>query len=170
MRARRASGSSGNVLAISVATLVVDHQRRQVRLGKVAVVVRLLFRTHAVGVALVGVVEARFLRDLAAGSISSICARFRTPSAARMKRKLFTFFDFGFGAELLLASRPHAHIGIAAQRALFHVAVGDAGVEQDFLESREVFEGFVGGADVGLADDLDQRRAAAVQVEIRARV
>src|SRR6185437_12227185 len=47
-------------------------------------------------------------------------------------------------------------------------AVGDARVQQDFLETRQVLESFVGSADIGLADDFDQRSAAAVQVNVAA--
>ena len=83
--------------------------------------------------------------------------------------KLLTFFTSALVPKLLLAARPDADIGVAAQRAFFHVAVGDAGVEQDLLEAGEVFEGLVGRADVGLGDNLDQRCPAAVQVEIGAR-
>ena len=86
-----------------------------------------------------------------------------------MNLKLLTFFTSALVPNFSCALGTDAHVGIAAQRTLFHVAVGDAGVEQDLLEPREVFEGLVGRADVGLADDLDQRRAAAVQVEIGAR-
>ena len=61
-----------------------------------------------------------------------------------------------------------AHIGVATQAALFHVAVGDAGVEEDLLELGEVFEGLVGGAEIGLGDDFDERRSAAVEIDIGA--
>ena len=43
-----------------------DDQRRQVRLGEVAVVVRLLLRAHGVGAALGVVPEARLLHHAAA--------------------------------------------------------------------------------------------------------
>ena len=43
--------------------------------------------------------------------------------------------DFGLGAEFFLAPGTDADIGVTAQRTLFHVAVGDAGVEQDLLEA-----------------------------------
>ena len=43
-----------------------------------------------------------------------------------------------------------------------------AGVEEDFLEAGEVLEGFIGGAEVGLGDDFDERGAAAVEVDVGA--
>ena len=74
--------------------------------------------------------------------------------------------DFGLGAELLRALQPHADVGVAAQVALLHVAGGDFDELQHLLHLGEVGVGFVGAAHVGLADDFDQRRAAAVQVDV----
>ena len=85
-----------------------------------------------------------------------------------MKRKLLTFLTSALVPNFSCATRADADVGVAAQGAFLHVAVGDAGVEQDFLEAREVFVGFVGRADVGLGDDFDQRRAAAVEVDVGA--
>ncbi len=50
--------------------------------------------------------------------------------------------------------------------ALFHIAGRDFDELERLLEFAEVGEGFVGGAHIGLAHDLDQRRAAAVQVDV----
>ena len=81
MRARRASGSSGRVLRDLGLPFLVHHQRQQIGLGKIAVIVRLLFRAHAVGLAFVRVVEACFLRDLAAGFDDvDLARRSRTPA------------------------------------------------------------------------------------------
>ena len=62
-----------------------------------------------------------------------------------------------------------ADICVAPERTLLHVAVGYAAVEQDFFQSREVLEGLVRRADVGVGDDFGQGRAAAVQIEISVR-
>ena len=45
---------------------VVDHERQQVRVGEVAVVVRLFLGAHRARLVLVRIVQARFLHDLAA--------------------------------------------------------------------------------------------------------
>ena len=60
------SGSSGSVAAHGLDERLVEHDRQQVRIGEVAVVVRLFLGAHRARLALVGVVEARFLHDLAA--------------------------------------------------------------------------------------------------------
>ena len=93
-------------------------------------------------------------------------ARSRTPGPLRTKRKRVHVFHLGLGAQLRLAARAHADVGVAAQRALLHVAVADAGVEDDLLQARQVVGGLLGGAHVRLADDLDQRRAGAVEVHL----
>ena len=73
--------------------------------------------------------------------------------------------DFGLGAEFFLAARAHADVGVTAQRTFLHVAVADAGVEDDFFQAGQVFVGFVGRGEVGLADDFDQRDAGAVEID-----
>ena len=70
-----------------------------------------------------------------------------------MKRKLFTFFTSALVPNFSCAARAHAYVGVAAQGTFFHVAVAYSGVEEDFFEPGEVLVGFVGGANIGLADD-----------------
>ena len=81
------------------------------------------------------------------------------------KAKRVDVLDFGLGAEFFLAARPHADVGVAAQRTFFHVAVADPGVKNDFFKPREVFVSLLWRAHVGFADDLDQRHAGAVQID-----
>ena len=143
------------------------HQRRQIRLREIAVVVRLFLRPHRVGPALLRIPQPRLLHHAAAALRSrSICRSISYSSAARIKRKLFTFFTSALVPNSFAPLQPHAHIRIAAQRALFHVAVGHAGVEQNLLQPRQVLKRFVGSANIRLAHNLHQRRAAAVQIEI----
>ena len=56
-------------------------------------------------------------------------------------------------------------VGVDPQAAFLHVAVGDAQVVQQQLQLGEIGLGLGGRAQVGLADDLQQRRAGAVQVD-----
>ena len=64
------------------------------------------------------------------------------------------------------AFETHGDVGVAAQVALFHVAGGDLDELHDLLQFGEVGVGLVGAAHVGLADDFDERRAAAVQIDV----
>ncbi len=147
----------------------IDDERRQVGLGEVAVVVGLLLGAHGVGAAFAGVPEARLLDDAAAGLDDLDLALDLVLEGGADEAEGVDVFDLDLGAELLLAAGTDGDVGVAAERAFFHVAVGDAGVEEDLLEAGEVLVGLVGGADVGLGDDLDQRRAAAVEVDVGAR-
>ena len=126
---------------------------------------RLLFGAHAVGLAFGGVVEPRLLLDPAAGLQHLLVALDLVLQRLADEAERVDVLHFGLGAELALPTRTNADVGVAAQRAFFHVAVAHAGVEDDFLQPRQVFLGFVGRGDVGLADDLDQRHAGAVQVD-----
>ncbi len=56
--------------------------------------------------------------------------------------------------------------GVAAERAFFHVAIADAGVEEDLAERGEVGVGLLGCAHVRLGDDFAERGAAAVVVDV----
>src|ERR1039458_7671557 len=109
--------------------IVIPRPRKQSRLGKMPVVVRLLFRAHAVSLAFVRVVEARFLRDPATGLDDADVALDLVLQRLLDEAERVDVLDLGFGAEFLLSARPHADVGIAAQRTFFHVAVADAGVE-----------------------------------------
>jgi hypothetical protein len=74
---------------------------------------------------------------------------------------------FGFRPEPLLPCRANRHVRIAAKAPLFHVAVIDAKPDQDVAEPLEELRGFRCGAHIRLGDDLNQRHAASVVVDIR---
>ncbi len=123
---------------------------------------RLLFRAHGIRAAFVSVVEARLLLHLSAGFEDLELAEDFVFQRLLDEAERVHVFDFGLGAKFGLALGANAHVGVAAQRAFFHVAVADAGVEDDLFQVGEVFVGFVGRGDIGLADDFDERHAAAV--------
>src|SRR2546427_324012 len=75
-------------------------------------------------------------------------------------------FYFRFCAGFARATPAHADIGVAAERAFLHIAVADAGVEHDLAERGEIGVGLLGRADVRLGNNFDERRAAAVVVDI----
>src|SRR5208282_5670679 len=71
-----------------------------------------------------------------------------------------------FGAEVVFAAAAHAHVGVAAQRALLHVAVAHLGIEQHLLQGVEIGVSFLGRTQIGLGNDFDERNAAAVEVNV----
>ena len=76
---------------------------------------RLLFRTHAVSLAFVGVVEARLLRDLAAAFDDLDLALDFVVHRVADEAEGVHVLDFGLGAELLLSDRPT--LTLASQRS-----------------------------------------------------
>jgi hypothetical protein len=65
---------------------------------------------------------------------------------------------------VFLAHRTHGHVGVAAERALLEVAVVHAQEHEHVAQLAEVGLGLGGAAQLGLAHDLDERRARAVEV------
>ena len=61
----------------------------------------------------------------------------------------------------------HRDVDVGAQAALLHVAVAGAEVAQDGAQLRHVGLGLLGGAHIGLRDDLHQGDAGAVEVDER---
>ena len=75
--------------------------------------------------------------------------------------------QLGLHPELLAADGAQRDVGVAAQRALLHVHVGDAEHAHRGAQQPQPLAGGLGGAQVGLGDDLRERGAAAVEVDDR---
>ena len=74
--------------------------------------------------------------------------------------------DLAAGTELG-AGKPHADVGVDAHGALLHLRVGGTDGDEDRPQLTHVGLGLLRGADVGTADDLDQRHAGPVEVDQR---
>jgi len=68
-------------------------------------------------------------------------------------------------AHHLVARRANRDVGVDAHRALLHPAVGGPGRHQHGAQLGHVGPCLGGGADFGLAHDLDERDAGAVVVD-----
>ena len=75
--------------------------------------------------------------------------------------------ELGLGAQLGLAATAQRHVAVTAHGALLHRAVGNAQRHKDATELLHKQARLLGRAQVGLGDELDQRRAAAVVVDER---
>ncbi len=146
---------------------LVDHERQQVGIREVAVVVRFFLRAHRPRLAAVRVVQARLLHDLAAALDQLDLARDLVVDRLLDEAERVQVLDLGARAELRLALRAHRDVRVAAERAFLHVAVADLEVAHERVDLLHVRDGFLGRAHVGLRDDLEQRRAGAVQVDAR---
>ena len=77
--------------------------------------------------------------------------------------------DLGLGAELARAGGPDRDVGIAAQRAFFHLHVADAKRQQRAPQRLEVGDRFLRAMELGLGDALHERHAGAIEVDQRVR-
>jgi hypothetical protein len=62
--------------------------------------------------------------------------------------------------------RRHRDVDVGPQVALLHVAVAGAEIDEDRAQLLHIGRGFFGRAHVRLGDDLHQRRARAVEVDV----
>ncbi|CRR45324.1 hypothetical protein PAERUG_E16_London_17_VIM_2_04_14_05465 [Pseudomonas aeruginosa] len=142
-----------------------DDHRQQVGTGEVTVVVGFFLAAHGAGLVLVRVVQAGFLDHLAAVLDQLDLALDLVVDRLLDEAEGVDVLDLGAGAEFGLALRSHRDVAVAAQRALGHVAVADAQVAHQGVDRLDVGHGFLGAADIRLGNDLQQRRAGAVQVD-----
>ena len=63
------------------------------------------------------------------------------------------------------AAQPHRNVGVAAEAAFLHVAVGHLEITQHRPQFAQISSGLFGGAEVGLADDFHQGYARAVEID-----
>ena len=74
------------------------------------------------------------------------------------------FFSSVLSPSSRRAERAQRDVRVAAQRTLLHVHVADPQLAQRRAQQPQPLAGLLGRAQVGLGDDLRQRRAAAVEV------
>ena len=139
--------------------------RHQVRFWEIAVVVGVLLRAHGGRLHRVGVPAARLLDDgngmrhafaLADGFVAE-----RGVNALEGVHVL----DLDLGAELFRADRTDGDVDVRAHIPLFEIAVGDACVDEHFLERRQVRDRLVGAGHVRFGDDFHERSSAAVEID-----
>ncbi len=128
------------------------------------------FAAHADRAARIDVVEARFLDDFFARLDQFDLAFNFVFEGLLDEAEGVDVLDFGFGPEFGRAAETDRHVGIAAELAFLHIAIGDANVLQYLFDFGEIRIGVLGRAHVGLADNFDERRAGAIQVDVRVAV
>ena len=143
---------------------IVEFERQQVRIGEIAVVVRLFLGTQRPRLALAGIVEAGLLVDRApilenADLAAGLDLDRLTDEADRVD-----VLDLAAGAEGR-SRLAHGDVDVGAQIAFLHVAVARADIAQDGAQLGDIGLGLVGRAQVRLGDDLHQRHARAVEID-----
>jgi hypothetical protein len=132
--------------------------------GEVAVVVRVFLAAHRPRLAAVGVEQHRGLLDRQA-----VLDAIDLPLDLEVDRLLqeaeaVEVLDLAPRAEGLPGAAD-ADVGVAAEAPLLHVAVADAEPDDQRVQRARVLHRLDARAHVGLGDDLQQRRAGAVEVD-----
>ncbi len=114
----------------------------------------------------IGIEQPGFLHDRAAVLDQiDLAARFRARSSAITKRTELTFLV----SVRVPSSSPGLRtrdVDVRAHRAFFHVAVAPADIAQDRAQLADIGPGFGRRAHVRAADDLHQRHARAVEIDV----
>jgi hypothetical protein len=111
--------------------LLRDRQRRKVGIGEVTVIHRLFLAAHGERLALVGVPQARLLRDFAAAGEHGLLPHDLVLERLSDEAKGVDVLQFHARPECFLSERTDRYVGVAAKGALFQVAVVHADEHQD---------------------------------------
>ena len=139
----------------------------EIRLGEVAVVVGFLLGAASRERPGAGVEVVRLLLDLATGLPHADLSLDLRLDPARDEVERVHVLDLRTRAELVRARRADGDVGVDAQLPFLHLRVRDPELDDRLPQELEEAFGFLGGADVGCGHDLDERRAAAVEVDQR---
>ena len=161
------AGQLGHVVAHGLDLRRIDDERRQVGLGEVAVVIRVFLGAHRAGLVGIRIVEPGFLHHAATVLDQLDLAAHLELDGPLQEAERVQVLDLGAGAEFLLAQRPDRNVGVHAEGSFLHVAVADAQPRHQAVQRPGIGHGLGGAAQLGFADDLQQRRAGPVQVDAR---
>ena len=75
--------------------------------------------------------------------------------------------ELGARAEPVLAAEPDRNVGVAAKLALLHVGLGDLEPADEPVQRPHELGGFLGGPDLRCRDDLDERNARTIEIDMR---
>ncbi len=126
---------------------------------------RVFLAAHHARLTAVGVEQHGSLFDAAA-----VLQRFDLPAyfvvdGLLQKAERVEVLDLAAGAEFGLADRAHRDVGVNAEAAFLHVAVANADPGHQRVQRAGVGDRFCGGAHLRLRDNLQQRRAGAIEVD-----
>ena len=155
----------GHLAANPFDPFVADFERKKIGIREVTVVHRVFLRAHLTRLALVRVIEAGGLNDLAAVLDELDLATDFVVDGFLQEAEGIQVLDFTARAELLLADGAHGHVGVTAEVTLLHVAVRDAEPDHEGVKRAGVAHSFGGGAHFRFRHDLEKRRAGAIEID-----
>ncbi len=143
----------------------VQAQRRQVGIGEIAVVVRVFFAAQGEGAVSVRVEPAGLLAHASAVLQYRNLAGDLELDGALHESKAVHVLDLGARSEPKVAAASHRDVGVAAEAPLLQVTVVHAEPDQNVTQRSQVLRRLERSSEVGLAHDLDERSAGAIQID-----
>ena len=141
--------------------------RDEIGLREVPVVLRLLLRAQRRRVLVAGVEVEGLLVDRAAGLVDPDLARDLALDPLRGEVERVHVLQLRPRPQLVGAVRTDGDVDVEAHRALLELRVGEAELDDGLAQELQEPLRVVGRVDVGRGDDLEQRRAAPVEVDER---
>src|SRR5471032_371752 len=138
--------------------------RHEVRLREVAVVLRLLLGAHRRRLLVARHEVERLLLHLTAGLVDLDLPRDLALDSLRREVERVHVLQLGAGTQLVAALRAHRHVYVEAHRALLELGIREAELDDGLPQQVQEALRSIGVVDVGRRDDLDERRAATVEV------
>src|SRR5581483_6979512 len=159
------AGRFGQLRAQPVDQRTLRDDGHEVGLGKVAVVLRLFLRPVRRERVALGVVVVCLLDDLAAALVDRDLLADRGLDPTPDERERVHVLQLPARSEARLPGRADGHVDVAAKRPFLHLGVRDPELDDCLPEQPQEPRRLLGRPDVRLGDDLDERRAAAVEVD-----
>ena len=168
------AGDPGSRELADLAAQALDQVIRRVNgdeigLGEVTVVLRLFLRTHRRRVFVAGIEVQCLLIDRAALFVDADLARDLALDSLRSEAERVHVLQLGARAKFVDALGTNRHIDVETHRALVELRVGQPELDHRLPQQLEEPLRRLRVTQIGLGDDLDERRAAAVEVDQRRR-
>src|SRR5690606_25830221 len=145
----------------------VDFERRQIRIRKITIVVRVFLGAQRRRLRGAGIEAARLLLYLTTSVQDRRLARDLDGDGPLHELEGVDVLELYPRTETFAPLRAQGHVRVAAKAALFHVAVVDADRHQDLAYGAHVGGGLLARSQIGLTHDLDERRSRTVQIDGR---
>jgi len=137
-------GQFGQLVACPHDPIGVYYQRHKIRIGKIAVIVRFFLAAHGAGSSTGGIEQPCFLDNRAAIFNQVDLTPYLVFNGLLDKFEGVDIFYFGAGAQFFRSDFHDRYIGVAAETALFHVAVADVKPGHDPVELFKIDDRLVG--------------------------
>ena len=145
------------MFATAIDPFLVQLERHQVWIRKVAIVVRLLFGAHHHRLATFKIPKPGLLIDCATLAQHLRLALDLVFDGILDELERIDVLEFNLGPKLLLAQRTEREIRLTAEAPFIHIAVTDLEIHEHITETLQIGHDFLGRPQVRLSHDFQQR-------------